>query len=215
MKKNLLAFLSVLIISIAGCDSEGGESAANDTIPSSPTGVTAVKANSQVTITWAEVSGAVSYNIYWSTNAGVTTSTGTKVAGATKPYVHSGLTNNNPYYYVVTAVNSAGESTISSEVSATPVAATSKPSAPGDVTATAVNGEVVIHWTLVDGAQSYNIYYSTSPDVSLANFEVVINGATEGCSITGLTHGTTYYFVVYAVNSHGESIASEVVSATP
>ena len=89
-------------------------------IPSAPTGVTASAGDGQVSISWSAVSDATSYNIYWSTTSGVTKTSGTKIADTTSPYSHTGLTNGTTYYYVVTAVNSAGESAESSEVSAAP-----------------------------------------------------------------------------------------------
>ena len=90
------------------------------TAPSAPTGVSATAGNGQTTVSWSSVSGATSYNIYWSTTSGVTKTTGTKLTGATSSYLHSGLTNGTTYYYVVTAVNSYGESSESSQVSAIP-----------------------------------------------------------------------------------------------
>ena len=45
---------------------------------------------------------------------------GMKHEGVTSPYTHISLTNGTIYYFVVTAVNSAGESSESSQVSATP-----------------------------------------------------------------------------------------------
>jgi hypothetical protein len=91
--------------------------------PAAPTGVTATPGNAQVTISWTGVSGATSYNIYWSTAPGVTKVNGSKITGATNPYVQPVLTNGTAYYYVVTAVNANGESTVSMEVSATPSSA--------------------------------------------------------------------------------------------
>jgi hypothetical protein len=76
-------------------------------------------ASTTATISWNSVSGATSYNIYWSTTSGVTTSNGTKITNAASPYTHTGLTSGATYYYVVTAVNSYGESSVSSQVSAT------------------------------------------------------------------------------------------------
>lgn len=90
-------------------------------IPSAPTNVTATAGDKQVTISWSSISGATSYNIYWSTTSGVTKTNGTKISNATSPYTHSGLTNGTTYYYIVTAVNSSGESVESAQVSATPV----------------------------------------------------------------------------------------------
>jgi len=107
-------------------DSAGNVSASlSDSItlgsaPSAPTGVTATAGNGQVSISWSSVSGATSYNIYWSTSSGVTKTTGTKITGVTSPYTHTGLTNGTTYYYVGTQVNSYGESSESNQVSGTP-----------------------------------------------------------------------------------------------
>ncbi len=89
-------------------------------VPSIPTNVTATAGNEEVTISWDSVTGATSYNIYWSTEQGVTADTGTKITTFSSPYTHTGLTNGTTYYYVVTAENSYGESDESSEVSASP-----------------------------------------------------------------------------------------------
>ena len=103
--------------------------------PSIPTGVTATAGNGQVNISWTSVSDATSYNIYWSTTSGVTKTTGTKLTGATSPYTHTGRTNGTTYYYVVTAVNSYGESSESSQVSGTPQSTTtSDTTAPSNIT---------------------------------------------------------------------------------
>jgi predicted phage tail protein len=72
----------------------------------------------QVTVSWPAVNGATSYNIYYSTTSGVTTAAGTKITGATSPYVQTGLAASTAYYYIVTAVNSAGESPASAQASA-------------------------------------------------------------------------------------------------
>lgn len=92
------------------------------TVPSAPTGLSGTAGNSQVTISWNSVSGSTSYNIYWSTTTGVTKASGTKIPNVTSPYTHTGLTNGATYYYVVTAENSYGESSESSQLSATPQA---------------------------------------------------------------------------------------------
>jgi len=111
--------LSVLLaVSLTGCGG-GGPTAPTD-IPSTPTGVTASPGDGSVSISWNAVSGATSYNIYWSTTSGVTKTNGTKITDATSPYSHTGLTNGTTYYYIVTAVNSSGESVEAAQVSAKP-----------------------------------------------------------------------------------------------
>ena len=58
-------------------------------IPTAPTGLTGIGGANQVTISWSAVTSATSYNLYRSTTSGVTTATGTKIAGVTSPYVLS------------------------------------------------------------------------------------------------------------------------------
>ncbi|MGA8849027.1 MAG: fibronectin type III domain-containing protein [Dehalococcoidia bacterium] len=188
-------------------------------VPAAPTGVTATAGDGRATISWSSVTGATSYNIYWSTTSGVTKTSGTKITGATSPYSHTGRTNGTRYYYIVTAVNSSGESVESSQVSATPTSASGGggggiPSAPTGVTATAGDGRATISWSSVTGATSYNIYWSTTSGVTKTR-GTKITGATSPYSHTGLTNGMTYYYLVTAVNSKGESSESRQVSATP
>ncbi len=85
--------------------------------PFAPTGILATAGNGQATITWDAVTGATSYNIYWSTTAGVTKATGTPIQSVTSPYIHTGRNNGTTYYYVLTAANEGyGESNTSAEV---------------------------------------------------------------------------------------------------
>jgi fibronectin type 3 domain-containing protein len=190
-----------------------GESAASSQAsvslmpPSSPTGVNTTPGNGQVQISWTAVSGAASYNIYYSITSGAGIG-GNKITGANNPYTLTGLTNGTTYYFVVTAVNVYGESAASSQVSATPVL-----SAPTGVQATPGNGQVQISWTTESGAASYNIYYSKTSGAGTGGTK--ITGATSPYTVQPLSNGTTYYFVVTAVGSGGESVPSSQASAVP
>ncbi|MCW3053070.1 MAG: putative protease [Chthonomonadales bacterium] len=91
------------------------------TAPSAPTGLTATAGNAQANLVWNAPSSAISYNVKRSlTNGGPYTTVAANVMATS--YLDTGLTNGTPYYYVVTAVNTTGESANSSQVSATPVA---------------------------------------------------------------------------------------------
>jgi len=184
------------------------------TAPSAPQGVAALGGSEQVTITWPAVSGATSYNIYWSASPGVTPSTGTLIAAATSPYVHGGRTASTTYYYVVTAVNSVGESLPSAQASATTSAPPpAVPAAPGGIVATGGSAQVTVSWNPVSGATSYNLYWSTSLGVTPATGTRVA-GVTSPYVHSGLADGTAYYYVVTAVNGAGEGPASAQATAT-
>ncbi|NBC70852.1 hypothetical protein GT003_17775 [Paenibacillus sacheonensis] len=96
-----------------------GGSGGGGTVPSAPTGLTATGGNAQASLSWSAVSGATSYNVKRSTTSGGSyTNVATGVTSTS--YTNTGLTNGTTYYYVVSAVNSAGEGTNSSQASATP-----------------------------------------------------------------------------------------------
>lgn len=96
---------------------------ATNPTPAAPLGIYAAARNGYVWVNWYDTAGATSYNLYWSTTAGVTKTTGTKVANVASGIYQPG-TNGTHYYYVVTAQNANGESTESAQMSATPAPTT-------------------------------------------------------------------------------------------
>jgi len=73
--------------------------------------------------------------------------------------------------------------------------------------------EVSLSWVAADGAITYNVKRSTT---SGSGYVTVATGVTStDYTDTGLTNGTTYYYVVTAVNPCGESANSGETSATP
>ena len=119
--------IASLFLLVSACIEGAGDEDKNNSgsnSPSTPTSVTATAGGAQVTLSWNAASGATSYKLYMATQSGVTKSNtlagGMTHSNVTSPYIHTGLTNGTPYYFIVTAVNSAGESAESSEVSATP-----------------------------------------------------------------------------------------------
>lgn len=87
-----------------------------------PRSLVAKAGDTEIALSWLEVPGAVSYNLYFHTNPSVTVQSGTRIESVTSPYTHTGLTNDIPYYYALTAVYEEGrESGLSEEVTATPV----------------------------------------------------------------------------------------------
>ena len=183
----------------------------NATLPSVPTGLSAVVSLGKVQLSWNSSPGSnIKYNVKRSTNIAGPYTNITILGGiaqtsfadtSTSPYI--------VYYYVVSVVNSVGES-----LNSLPIGGyiTSVPSVPSGLVAIPDNTEVGLSWNNSVGASYYNIKRSTSLTGSYANI------ATTSYNYyldKNLTNGTTYYYVVSAVNSLGESVNSLQVKGAP
>jgi fibronectin type 3 domain-containing protein len=180
------------------------------TTPAVPTGLAATAGNTQATLTWSASSGATGYHVKRGTTSG---GPYTQVAAPTSSsYTDTSLTNGTTYYYVVSAFDSAGESTNSVQVSATPVAAATIPTAPTNLAATAGNTQATLTWSASSGATGYHVKRAAT---SGGPYTQVAAPTSSSYTDTSLTNGTTYYYVVSALDSAGESANSAQVSAQP
>jgi hypothetical protein len=85
--------------------------------------------------------------------------------------------------------------------------------APANLAATAGDGQVALSWGATVGATAYNIKRATvggGPYTNVATVVTVTNYLDPG-----VLNGTTYYYVVSAINASGESGVSAQVSAHP
>jgi len=112
------------------------------------------------------------------------------------------------YYYAVSAVTAGGEESVNSNV----VSATVVPAAPTNLTATAGNAQVALAWSASTGATSYEIFRSTTKG---SGYTLIASVTGTSYTNTRLTNGTTYYYVVQAVDAGGPSANSNQASATP
>ena len=120
------------------------------TVPGAPTGLTPTPGNAQVSLSWtapASNGGAAitNYKIYRSTTTG--TETLLTTVGNVLTYTDTLLTNGQQYFYKVSAVNSVGEGSQSTETSSTPVAPATVPGAPTGLTPTPGNSHISLSWT--------------------------------------------------------------------
>jgi len=84
-------------------------------------------------------------------------------------------------------------------------------SAPASLTATAGTAQVALSWSAVSGATSYDVMRTTT---SGGLYTAVATGLTTTTyTNTGLTTGTTYYYVIVARTATSESMNSPVASA--
>jgi glycosidase len=92
----------------------------------------------------------------------------------------------------------------------------SGPRAATGLTATATNGvtsTVSLSWTAVKGGASYNIYRSV---VQGGGYVKIGNATTTSYTDSSVNNGTTYYYVVRALDAQGnEGAASNEANATP
>jgi proprotein convertase subtilisin/kexin type 2 len=95
-----------------------------------------------------------------------------------------------------------------------PVVIPPAPTAPGNVSALARDGYVLLNVQPVQGATSYNIYWSNVIGVTKTS-GTLIHVTTTSYRQSGLTNGQLYYYVVTAVGAGGESTESTQVNATP
>lgn len=186
-------------------------------VPGIPTGVTATQLSStSVSISWNVVSGATSYKVYYgtagTTNPVLTWTTTSLSYTDTRSYLSTGQT----YYYKVSAVNSAGEGSASSVVSVTLSSSggTSLPSAPTNVTATALSSSnISVSWSSVTGATSYKVYYknySSAGSSDTSGLSLYNTTSSTSITVTGLLSSTFYVFYVKASNSVGDSAYNSV-----
>jgi len=90
---------------------------------------------------------------------------------------------------------------------------------PENLTADAGDQKVNLTWDTVEGATGYYLYYGIYDDIHPSHgdsYDVSVDlGKVTEYSVTSLDNDTTYYFVITAIVSEGESGPSDVVSAKP
>jgi subtilisin family serine protease len=170
---------------------------------------------SQINLSWTvQSTNETGFQIERKTGAGGTyTLTGTTTANATT-YNNTGLAEGAMYFYRVRAVNSAGNSAYSNEVSATtPV---SPPAAPANLSATAVSSsQINLSWTDQSANETgFQIERKTGAGGAYAQIGTA-TANTMTHNDTGLAEGTAYFYRVRAVNGGGNSAFSNEASATP
>ncbi|WNR43826.1 polysaccharide lyase family 7 protein [Paenibacillus roseipurpureus] len=131
-------------------------------------------------------------------------------------YTATGLSNSSTYNFIVTARNVPGQTSDSAPIAVSPHPIVTIPAAPTSVTTSQTNNTVLVRWPSVNGAQTYNVYRSTSssgPFTSPIATGLGLGDTSPTLAYTdnGLVQGT-YYYAVTGVNSIGEGPLSPITS---
>ena len=163
----------------------------------------------QIGISWSTSAGATEYNVFVGTAPGKEVTTPAAVVPGTAVTL-PGLTSGSTYYIYVQAQTAIGPSTPTTESSATPL----QPAGPANLAAMAGVNDVLLSWSAVAGATTYDVYEgATAGGEGMTPVQTGISGL--GTLIGGLTAATPYYFEVRANTVSGYSVASSEVSASP
>jgi fibronectin type 3 domain-containing protein len=203
-----------------GASNEASATPTAATIPDTPVLTEANEGYNEVFLDWnvpASNGGAAisSYRIYRGTAAGAETLYAT-VPGWSTLYPDENVVGGTTYYYKVSAVNAVGESALSNELSATPLPP-EVPERPTLLTAAGDYSRVHLQWQANwDGGSritGYKVYRGTvsGGETLLIKLGSTVNSLDDASGV----NGTTYYYTVTALNSAGESVFSNELSATP
>jgi len=181
---------------------------------SAPSGLAATTDGSQVILDWNDASNATSYSVYRSATAGGPYGTVIATGLGISTFTDATVTTGSTYYYAVTASDASSQSANSNESSIAVVIP-----APTGLTRTQGDGTINLDWA--DSTSpifaSYSVYRSATTG---GPYTSIATGLTASAySDSGLTNGTTYHYVVRAVDnvvgSGVESANSAQVSGAP
>ncbi len=162
-----------------------------------------------VEVKWNAVGGAAKYRVFYRIGSGAwTPSAGEDVTGTSK--VVTGLTKGTTYIFTVRCVSADGKS-YTSTYDATGKSITYNPTTSTALDTPVLTGVsnvatgVQVKWNAVAGAEKYRVFYKTGSGSWTA-----AAGDETGTSktVTGLTSGTAYTFVVRCVSADGKTFTS-------
>ena len=201
-------FIAITSLNAAG-ESAKSTQVSEYTIPAAPATLSLTPGVGKLTATYAAVSQADGYNIYYRTGVDAFVKHNGAVLQSVTTYELSGLLNGTTYEVYVTAVRLAVTGGAQVESAATTTQTSTTVAAVTSITSTsALTNTITVNFTAMTGATSYKIYYGTSAGV----YDLSRSGVTTTQTLNGLTAGTTYFIAVTTINSGGESAKSTEVS---
>lgn len=183
------------------------------TTPSAPAAPTVSDSCDGLLVSWSSASGATSYNVYRRTGGCGNNGWGQIAPGITSTsWTDTNASLGTTYGYYIEAVNVCGTATNGKNACGSGTHNLSTPSAPIQLTATGTCTSIDLTWNASTGATSYNILRTTNSNCSTGLTQIGTS-TTTSFSDTNAQAGTTYYYVVQAVNSCGTSSNSNCANA--
>jgi hypothetical protein len=180
-------------------------------LPGQATGVTATAGNRSASVTWTAPSGGGPVTGYKITPyIGSTAQTPTTVNGTGTSANVDSLTSGTAYTFTVQATNDSGSGPASpNSNSVTPTAAVA-PSAPTGVLARPGTSSAQVSWTdpTNDSGSAITGHTITPYIGAAAQTPVQVGASATSATVSGLTNGSSYTFVVTRTNGVGTSPAS-------
>lgn len=185
--------------------------------PSEPRQVSAFSGDTYVYLTWNTPlsdggSSITNYQIQSSsTSGGPYTNLGTT---SQLSYNDTGLTNNNNYYYVISAINTNGKGTDSAEILGQPSLDLTPPM---NLHVVSSSNQVELAWDIPQNNGGfpilyYNVYRST---VTGGPYSLIGTSSNLQYIDDTTTNGLNYYYTIRAVNTIKEGMVSLELMATP
>ena len=155
----------------------------------------------EITLSWTFASSADEYNVYRSTDPGVSKSDTLAGTATSDPFTDTGLNDGSKYHYAVAGVNSVGEGELSNEAGAT----TTLP-APTDLSVVDVGAdEVDLSWTANHDNGETRVEISEDDDGTWSVAQTVPYN-TESATVSGLLNGQLYGVRVVADTGDAEEV---------
>ncbi|MBC7782642.1 MAG: S8 family serine peptidase [Burkholderiales bacterium] len=186
--------------------------------PSAPTTLAVIAVAGDTTaakVSWIDTStNETTFELQRSTTTTFTAATTTTITVATNAVTHIdiGLAAGKSYYYRVRAVNSVGNSAYSNTGTFVTPAAT-VPTAPTGLTALVVAGDgKSVRLTWIDTSNNETRFELVRATSIISQTTITLPANSTSHVDTGLKKGTTYYYMIRASNSVGDSSYSPIVS---
>lgn len=223
MKSPIYLILLCTFISLFGCqkdvvDIDSGKPV--DTVDtttdklSTPSISEVLTGDRTITLKWAVISNATSYELWINTEDNLNTAQLINNNITNSSYTIFDLINGTIYYFWIRAKNENGISDFSSSTSGKPSISLSIPSSPKIESVIAGSQQIIINWSKEDAATTYEIWINTLNDSNSA-IPYHVNIATLSYTINNLVNETTYYIWVRSRNSLGISNFSDPVISKP